>query len=69
MLKISIELEVPNEEEGQTTLEYIASEIGKGYKAGEGWEIEGENEESDEDWIRTLTIADWNLIEGAYTFL
>ncbi len=48
MLHITVDIDVPTEEDAQMTLEHIGREIGNGYKAGEGWDVEGESEESEE---------------------
>ncbi len=49
MLTIKIDIDVSTEEEAQLTLEHIARNIGGGYKAGEGWNIEGEPTEEEHD--------------------
>jgi hypothetical protein len=49
MLKLSITIEEKTADRLQTRLEYIAHQIGLGYLAGEGWDIEGEEVELSED--------------------
>ncbi len=49
MLKLNVTIEEKTSERLQTRLEYIAHFVAKGFLAGEGWDVEGEEERPNED--------------------
>jgi hypothetical protein len=49
MLRILVDLEVESFDEAELTLSYLAENVGKGYLSGEGWRVEGEEEDEEED--------------------
>lgn len=49
MLKVTIEIEESTFDEAQTAVEHVAEQIGRGFRSGAGFDVEGEEEDESEE--------------------